>query len=328
MKTQILKILRNAEDYVSGQSICEMLSVSRTAVWKCINQLKEEGYELDAVSNKGYRIIGYPDIVTAEEIESQLKENEIIRRVEYCGQTDSTNNQAKRRAEAGVPSGTLFVAESQTGGRGRRGNAWMSPIGSGIWMSLLLRPQMNPANASMMTLVAAMAVARAVMETVGDHAECFIKWPNDIVLNKKKICGILTEMSAEPEWVNFIVTGIGININTEDFPEEIKAVASSLYCETGVHYHRSTIIAGFSKWFTVYYSRFFETCDLSGLAAEYNQMLVNAGQQVKVMDRDGGFSGRALGIDRTGALMIEKEDKTVQKIIAGEVSVRGLYGYV
>ena len=327
MKSQILKILRNADGYISGQAICQTLGVSRTAVWKYINQLKEEGYEFDAVSNKGYRIVKYPDIITAAEISSQLGQNDIIQKVIYFDETDSTNNQAKQYAEKGEASGTLFVAETQTGGRGRRGRNWISQPESGIWMTLLLRPQIRPADASMLTLVSAMAVARAVTESCGDVV-CRIKWPNDIVLNKKKVCGILTEMSAETDWVNFVVIGIGINVNIENFADEIKDIATSLYMEAGRRIKRSTIVAQFSKYFTAYYNQFLKTCDLSSLVSEYNKMLINAGQQVQISDRTNTFSGKALGVDETGALKVLKEDGSVAAIVAGEVSVRGLYGYV
>ena len=206
MKTKILNVLRKSDGYVSGQALCNMLGVSRTAVWKVINQLKEEGYVIEAVQNKGYHITQYPDILTSSEIMSQLtcvdtgSTTGIIREVVYYDETDSTNNEAKRAAERdNAADGTLYITESQTGGRGRRGRNWVSPAGSGIWMSLLLRPDISPVNASMLTIVAAMAVQEAIHKVLtedGHDAECRIKWPNDIVLNKKKVCGILTEMSA------------------------------------------------------------------------------------------------------------------------------------
>ena len=207
MKTKILNVLRKSDGYVSGQALCNMLGVSRTAVWKVINQLKEEGYVIEAVQNKGYHITQYPDILTSSEIMSQLtcvdtgNTTGIIREVVYYDETDSTNNEAKRAAERdNAADGTLYITESQTGGRGRRGRNWVSPAGSGIWMSLLLRPDIAPVNASMLTIVAAMAVQEAIHKVLtedGHDAECRIKWPNDIVLNKKKVCGILTEMGDE-----------------------------------------------------------------------------------------------------------------------------------
>lgn len=232
MKSEILHLLRCADDYVSGQQLCETFGVSRTAVWKVINQLKEEGYVIDSVQNKGYRIIEYPDIITASEIESLLLDDTgnmqgICQHIKYFEKTDSTNNQAKLAAEQNALDKTLFVAECQTGGRGRRGRSWVSPAGSGIWMSLLLRPDIRPESASMLTLVLAVAMVEAINEEVQD-AGCLVKWPNDIVLNNKKISGTLTEMSAEMESIHYVVIGIGINVNTTDFDASIKDMATSI----------------------------------------------------------------------------------------------------
>ena len=179
-----------------------------------------------SVQNKGYRITEYPDIITASEIESLLLDDSgnmqgICRHIQYFDKTDSTNNQAKLAAEKNAPEGTLFVAECQTGGRGRRGKTWESPAGSGIWMSLLLRPDISPESASMLTLVLAVAMVDAINEEVQD-AKCYVKWPNDIVLNNRKISGTLTEMSAEMDSIHYVVIGIGINVNTTDFDESIK----------------------------------------------------------------------------------------------------------
>lgn len=332
IKTNILHVLRNADGYVSGQSLCEQLGVSRTAVWKYVNQLKEDGYEFDAVSNKGYRIVKYPDIITKEEIESQLPEGLAVRRIDYYDKTDSTNTRAKLAADNGEESGVLCVAECQTGGKGRRGRTWISPAGSGIWMSLMLRPQIRPEDASMLTIVVAMAVAEAIEEVVkkdtASKPDCRIKWPNDIVLGDRKICGILTEMSAEVDYIHYVVTGIGINVNTTDFDESIRDTASSIYLQTGDHVKRSDIIASFARHFTEYYEEFLKTSDLSGLIGAYNDNLINMGREVRIIEKDRTFTAIAEGIDRTGRLMVALEDGSREYIVAGEVSVRGLYGYV
>ena len=267
MKSEILHLLRHADGYVSGQQLCETFGVSRTAVWKVINQLKEEGYVIDSVQNKGYRITEYPDIITASEIESLLLDDSgnmqgICRHIQYFDKTDSTNNQAKLAAEKNAPDGTLFVAECQTGGRGRRGKTWESPAGSGIWMSLLLRPDISPESASMLTLVLAVAMVDAINEEVQD-AKCYVKWPNDIVLNNRKISGTLTEMSAEMDSIHYVVIGIGINVNTTDFDESIKDMATSIYLGTGKKVKRSNIIAAFSHSFKKYYEAFLKTQDLT-----------------------------------------------------------------
>lgn len=331
LKTKVLHALRNATDYVSGQMLCDQFSVSRTAVWKCINQLKEEGYVIEAVQNRGYCITSYPDLITDSEIESLLIDQPgIIQKLVYFKEIDSTNNEAKRQgAERGeeIPDGTLFIAECQNGGRGRRGKGWISPEGSGIWMSLLLRPQLNPNHASMLTLVAAMAVTKAITE-VTSTTGCRIKWPNDIVFNKRKICGILTEMSAEMDFIHYVVIGIGINVNTEGMDSAIENIATSLYAETGQHIKRSSIVAAFSKAFEQYYRRFLADGNLSGFLGEYNSILINVNKEVKILGADKEFTGIALGINETGELLVKRTDGTTATVCAGEVSVRGLYGYV
>lgn len=200
MKAEILKMLRESQDYVSGQQICERFQVSRTAVWKVIKQLKEEGYEVEAVRNRGYRLSSLPDILSREEIVSQIDTVWAGKNVHYFTETDSTNIQAKRMGDQGAPHGTLAAAGQQTAGKGRRGRTWESPADQNIYMSLLLRPEIAPVKAPMLTLVMAYAAAMALRECTGLDVQ--IKWPNDLVINGKKICGILTEMSTEIDYIN------------------------------------------------------------------------------------------------------------------------------
>ena len=340
MKSEILYLLRNADGYISGQQLCEAFGVSRTAVWKAINQLKEEGYVIDSVQNKGYRITEYPDVITDTEIRSLLiKDSSILKsqsdtelegifqHIRYFDKTDSTNNQAKLAAENNAPDGTLFVAECQTGGRGRRGRSWESPAGTGIWMSLLLRPDMSPESASMLTLVLAIAMVEAIREEVND-IDCHIKWPNDIVVNGKKITGILTEMSAEMDLIHYVVIGIGINVNTTEFDASIKDMATSLYLETHRKIKRSNIIAAFSRSFDKYYHEFLKTNDLSLLVDKYNELLINKDRTVRAIYEKEELIATALGINKKGELIVKDEAGKEIAIRAGEVSVRGLYGYV
>ncbi|HIT64528.1 MAG TPA: biotin--[acetyl-CoA-carboxylase] ligase [Candidatus Ventrimonas merdavium] len=239
---------------------------------------------------------------------------------------DSTNQEARRQAEQGAPDGTLVLAEEQTAGKGRRGRSWSSPKGSGIWMSLVLRPAFGPEKASMMTLLAAMAAARGVRETTG--LACQIKWPNDLVLNGRKVCGILTEMSTEQARIRYAIVGIGINANTAGFPKELRDTATSLYAESGIPADRALLAASVLLAWEEYHGRFLETMDLSGLLEEYNASLVNRGRQVRVLDPKGEWQGTALGIDREGQLLVQTEDGAVRTVLSGEVSVRGVYGYV
>lgn len=326
MKEKVLKVLTGTDGYVSGQSLCNELDVSRTAVWKCINRLKEEGYVIDAVTNKGYCLKECPDVINEEAVKARLNTRFWGRNVVFFEETDSTNNVIKKLAEEGAEHGTLAVCEIQTAGRGRRGRNWSSPKGSGIWMSFLLRPDIAPEAASMLTLVTAMAACKAVCEVT--DARPVIKWPNDIVVNGKKICGILTEMSAEIDWIHYVVVGIGINVNMESFPEDISSMASSLLIETGKRVNRSSVIAAFGEAFEEYYGMFVRTQDMSLLKEEYNSRLANLNNKVKIMDASGEYTGTSQGINNQGELLVTDEKGVMHMVRSGEVSVRGIYGYV
>ena len=326
MKTEILKMLKETHGFLSGQQLCEELRVSRTAVWKAIRQLEEEGYVIEAVRNRGYRLMASPDVVTAPELKTVLSTRWLGSQVNCFYETDSTNRQARKLAEEGAPHGTLVAADSQSAGRGRRGRTWISPHGAGIWMSFVLRPVLSPMKASMLTLVAGMAVVDGIRQISGLSSQ--IKWPNDAVIDGKKICGILTEMSTEEDSIRYVVVGIGINVNTEKFPLEISETATSLKLSLGHELKRASLIGAVLKSFEMYYSRFMEYGDMTGLMEEYNEMLANRGREVCVLDPSGSYEGTALGIDKDGCLLVRRKDGSVSAVISGEVSVRGIYGYV
>lgn len=328
MKTEILKLLRESKDYVSGQQLCETFGVSRTAVWKVMNQLKEEGYEVEAVRNRGYRIVGSADVMTQEELESLLdgRTKWAGQHVVYSDEIDSTNIKAKQLGEEGASHGTLIVADMQTAGRGRRGRGWDSPSGSSIYMSIMLRPKFPPVKAPMLTIVMAYSVARALRTCTGLDVQ--IKWPNDIILNGKKIVGILTEMSTEIDYINHVVIGVGINVNTETFPEEIADKATSLRIEIGEVQKRAPIVAEIMSEFEKCYEEFEKQEDLSFIQEEYNKLLVNCGKDVCILGAKESYQAHALGINETGELIVRREDGSKETVYAGEVSVRGVYGYV
>jgi BirA family biotin operon repressor/biotin-[acetyl-CoA-carboxylase] ligase len=326
LKTKILTLLKEADSYLSGQELCNRFGVSRTAVWKAINQLKEEGYVIEAVQNKGYHLLEYPDVITYSEVKSVLRTQWAGKELYYLDTVDSTNTYAKKLADEGAIHGTLVVSNQQSGGKGRRGRTWESPANTGIWMTLILKPNMNPSYASMLTLVMAIAVAKACNEIT--KVPCSIKWPNDIVLNRKKICGILTEMSAEMDYINHIVIGVGINANMEEFPEELQEKATSIRLQNGEKINRAQLINRVMVHFEEEYSLFMEHKDLSLQLDNYNDLLVNRNNEVMVLEPSKEYSGIARGINEKGELLVEKPDGSLCRVYAGEVSVRGIYGYV
>ena len=326
MKTEILKLLKESDGYISGQQLCGRFHVSRTAVWKVIEQLKKEGYEIEAVRNKGYRLVESPDIITRAELQSMVNTRWAGREVIYYDETDSTNIQAKYEGERGKGHGTLVVADRQSAGKGRRGRSWESPGGMCIYMTILLRPEFPPVKAPMLTLVMALSVAEAIRAKTGMQTE--IKWPNDIVLNKKKICGILTEMSTEIEYINYVVTGVGINVNQDSFSEAIRQTATSIFIEGGQRIRRSELIAAVMERYEENYEIFIKTEDLSRLRDRYNEMLVNCGKEVRILEPGNEYNAHAEGINSQGELLVTTLEGKMKQIYAGEVSVRGIYGYV
>ena len=244
--------------------------------------------------------------------------------VHFARETDSTNLWIKRLAKEGASEGTLALAEFQSAGRGRLGRSWEVPEGTSVMMSILLRPKFEPQYAPTLTLVMGMAVAKAV-KTLGFDVS--IKWPNDVVVSHKKICGILTEMGVRDGKIDYAVIGVGINVNIKEFPEEMADKATSLYLESGREFDRSQIPGLVMEAFEEYYEKFAATCDLSGLKEEYESILANYNQPVRVLAKE-PYEGVARGITDGGELLVEKTDGMIVAVSAGEVSVRGLYSYV
>lgn len=326
MKAEILMLLRERGDYVSGQELCRRFGVSRTAVWKAIGQLKREGYRIDAVQNRGYLLMEGQEVFNRHELESRMDTRWAGHPVVCYEVLESTNLQAKLDAENGAAQGTLVVADMQTAGRGRRGRAWSSPPGTNVYFTLILKPQLAPDKVSMLTPVMGLAAAEGIRRTCG--LEPMIKWPNDIVLNGKKVCGILAEMSIERDFVHYVVIGVGVNVSLQEFPAEVADTATSLQKECGRSVSRAELVANIMRAFEEYYESFLSSGDLSGLQARYSSLLVNNGREVRVLDPKGEYQGTAKGINELGELLVEREDGSVTAVYAGEVSVRGIYGYV
>ncbi len=247
-------------------------------------------------------------------------------RLQFYDATDSTNLRAMSEAENGAPHGTLIVADQQTAGRGRRGRSWESPAGSNIYFTLVLRPDFAADKASMLTLVMAHSVNRAIaLET---RLDCKIKWPNDIVVNGRKVCGILTEMNFGKDGSYYVIVGVGINVKPQEFAPELAHKATDLEEETGRQVSRSRLLAGIMSSFEEDYEIFTASQSLEGLLDSYNHMLINRNVMVRVLDPKEEYDAKARGITETGELLVEKSDGTVERVYAGEVSVRGIYGYV
>lgn len=326
MREKILQLLKEKGDYVSGQDICDQLGVSRTAIWKNIKALKEAGYQIDSVNNRGYKLLAEPDKLSETGIRGYMDTRWLGKTIVYKDTMDSSNTQAKRMGEDGAENGTLVVTDCQTAGKGRRGRSWVSPVGMNCYYTVLLRPDIPAEKASMITLVAALALAKAIKETT--QLETLIKWPNDVIANGKKLCGILTESSTDLEYINYLVVGIGVNCNQTEFPDEIKETASSIRLETGRKVNRCQLLGSFLTYFEQYYEIFLQTEDLSQLEEEYNSLLVNRGREVKIIEKGCERVLTAIGIDQNGALLVKDGEGRQEAIISGEVSVRGLYGYV
>lgn len=330
MKYKILEMLKqNTQGFVSGEEISERLNVSRTAVWKCINQLRESGYVIESQTKNGYRLVFSPDSVAAGEILPLLNTAVIGRKILYFDSIDSTNLYAKKAAETDFHDGTVVVADEQTAGKGRLGRHWVSSKGKGVWMTIMLKPDIDPSDAAKTTLLAACAVCRAVEKCCGLAAT--IKWPNDVVYGGRKLCGILTEMSAEGEQIRFLIIGIGINanFNTDDFPEDLADVATSIKRELGMDIPRKMLAAEVINEFEAAYRVFIsQNGNIRPFIEEYKKRSAVIGKDVRVIYKKEEVIGKAVDITEEGQLVILMQDGSRREILSGEVSVRGIYGYI
>lgn len=279
-----------------------------------------------AVQDQKYRLVETADILDDSLCKKYMDGAWIGKYLEVWDTIDSTNRRVRQLGEEGAEEGALVISEIQTAGKGRRGRSWEAPKGSSLLCSFLLRPVCYPERVSMLTLVAALAVSAALEELTGIRTQ--IKWPNDIVYEKKKLCGILTEMSMEMDQIRYVVVGIGINVSTEYFPDELADKAGSLYLATGKRFERAAVLGLILKYFERYYALFEKTQDLSGMRTEYEARLAGKDDYVWLVGDDSRQRGICRGITDRGALCVEYEDGSVEEVISGEVSVRGLYGYI
>lgn len=320
MRNEILDYFRKADgNFVSGQQISKDLHVSRTAIWKHINVLKERGYIFESSTRKGYRLIYAPNLLTPLEIDSALHTETFGRHVVYLESTQSTNEEAKKIAREGAEEGTIVVAEEQITGHGRLARGFYSPFAKGIWFSLILRPKFFPMEASKCTLLAAVGVCRGIRRM--GLADAGIKWPNDILVHGKKLVGILTLMSASMEKIDYIIMGIGINtgIKKNEFPEDFREGATSFLNE-GINVSRKDLLAAIlgelEKEYSIAQDEGFDK-----VLDDWRALSVTFGQEVRVIFGDDSYTGKAVDIDRDGCLLVNTGSE-VKRVIAGDVSIR------
>ena len=321
MRARILKLLRQqSQDYLSGEEISRQLAVSRTAVWKHIQELKNHGYEIEAHPRKGYRLKSRPDLLLPEEIRAGLATQLLGKHIVHFYDTSSTNNEAKRLAADDVVEGTIVVSEAQTLGRGRLNRGWFSPPGGGVWVSVILRPPFPPQEAPKCTLMAAVATVEAIREASG--LNCGIKWPNDILWQGRKLVGILTEMSAEMDAINFVVLGIGINVSLQesDFPEELRNIGASVSMGAEREVSRVEVLQKLLErleyWYQVVKQEGFEP-----VLEAWRRESVTLGQPVRVLAGEETYDGVAEELAEDGSLLVRTENG-LRRVLAGDVSLR------
>jgi BirA family biotin operon repressor/biotin-[acetyl-CoA-carboxylase] ligase len=322
MKERLLLTLKeNKGTWVSGEILRSGLSVSRSAVWKHMRKLKEEGYDLESSPNKGYLLRGVPDLLLPQEVRYGLVTKVFGNKgIIYASEVDSTNTLAKERALKGAAEGTLVIAEKQTRGRGRIGREWFSPPRESIYISTILRPSISPGEAPRITLLAAVAVAEALLAQTGLRVH--IKWPNDVLVGDKKIAGILTEMSSEMDAVNFIILGVGINVNVPAFPEGLKEKATSVLLETGGRHSRKALAQQYLKRLEEYYEHF-RKARFPIILKRWKELAHMLGRQVIVEFGGSRVAGQAQGIDSNGVLILRDRKGKTHRIFSGEVSYLG-----
>jgi len=306
-------------NWVSGESLTKKLAVNRSTIRKHISQLKNDGYPIESSLKKGYLLQKTSDVLTPREIRDGLETKVLGKRdIAYFTETDSTNTRAKDLATRNAPEGALVLSEKQTKGRGRKARNWFSPSRDGIYLSLILRPTIAPRNAPVITLLTAVAVAEALLSLT--RLKIAIKWPNDILVGGKKLAGILTEIGTQGDSIDYVVVGLGLNVNTPRFPYDIRDKATSILIETGKRFSRVKVIREYLKWYEVYYE-VFKNIGFEPIRKRWRELTNMIGQQITVETIDKRYSGEVQDIDKHGALIITDRTGKSHRIIFGDVTV-------
>jgi BirA family biotin operon repressor/biotin-[acetyl-CoA-carboxylase] ligase len=321
MDSELLQALREG-GHISGEELGRRLKMTRTAIWKRVNRLRRLGYEIASSPRRGYSLVSAPDLLLPEEIEPGLHTKVFGWPIIFYHEINSTQDAAKELARQGAEEGTVVIAETQTQGKGRKGRAWSSAPGQGIQISVILRPRLKPSQSIQIPLVAGVAVAQAIAEVTPLKPR--IKWPNDLMVGEKKVGGILTEMNAEIDRIDYVVLGIGLNVNTPQslFPKEIEEIATSLAEKSGGPVSRVKLLRSFLEEFEELYEKY-NTSGFESIREKWKAMSNTIGAWVELSDVDGGnMEGRILDIDSNGALLLQKRDKSIERVLAGDITLR------
>lgn len=321
VKEKIIQLFTEHHDeYLSGQYLSDELGISRTAIWKYMKELQEEGIEVEAIRKVGYKIIGKSDRMTATDIQLGLETKRFGRKVVYQEETNSTQTVANELVMNDAPEGSIVVAERQLSGRGRLQRSWVTSSGKAIAMSIILRPSISPRVAPQLTLLTAVAIASAIEKVTGLHPQ--IKWPNDILINNKKVCGILTEMQGDADCIKSVVIGIGINVNQveEDYPLELLDIATSLRIEKGQIFLRAKLIQVILAELEKYYEIFLEK-GFMPIKILWESYAISLGKQIKATTLTEEIVGNAIGITDEGQLLLEDILGNVHTIYSADISI-------
>jgi BirA family biotin operon repressor/biotin-[acetyl-CoA-carboxylase] ligase len=319
LKNKVLELLRQQDDYVSGEHLSRKLKISRAGIWKNIGQLRKCGYDIEAVSHNGYRLIAVPDKLFPDEIRYGLGSKCMGTRIHHFEELPSTMDYAVQVGLAGAPEGTLICAEAQSAGRGRLGRKWQSPKTGGLYFSIILRPNVPLNGVAVITLMSAVAVCEAMRKSANVDAK--IKWPNDILIDGKKCAGILTEMNAEMDRIRFLVLGVGININTNG--KQLLAQATSLRKHTGKKHERVKVLQEVLGCLEDWYGLILRVGNAPVLE-RWRQLSMTLGQEISITDQAGTLTGQAVDIDENGGLLVRQKNGTVVKRMSGEVEIKSI----
>lgn len=310
MKQKILQLL-NENNYTSGEKIARKLGISRTAVWKQIQNLKKIGYKIESTKNKGYKIIKRPDTPIEIEIKQNLNTKIIGKKIYYYTQLKSTNTTAKQKTLEKTAEGTIIIADTQTQGRGRKNRTWYSPHG-GLWFSVILYPNLPPERSMLLTMTASVSVAQAIEETTG--IKPVIKWPNDLLINNRKVCGILTELDAEIDKINYVIIGIGINVNNE-IKNDLKHIGISLKQVTKHPISRVELLKTILKQFDKNYLHINNPDYIRKQWLAYSKII---SKKIMITEEGNKITGVVQDIDESGCLLINSEGK-IKRVVSGDL---------